>query len=338
MDTSTTKKSICILLCASVCAISAMALSGCNKVSDNNDTTTQPVTSATSNVATKDEAAVDALTDLGISTSSLGIDPQILHDTKNTAGFQLDMPKDGDSIAILHTSVGDITLRFFPDQAPKTVTNFLNLAKAKKYDNTIFHRVMKDFMVQGGDYEKADGTGGTSSYGSNFEDEFCDKLYNLRGAVSMANSGPDTNGSQFFINQKTPEAYEKSGGWNSLCEQWTTVKSQLANYKDSNLLSTYVQQYGTYFYDTDIVPQAVQDLYKKYGGNAYLDGAYNAADRGHTVFAQVIDGMDIVDKIAAVDTGDNDKPKKDIKIKTVELKTYSQKDAKTETTTASTTK
>ena len=98
-------------------------------------------------------------------------------------------PKDGEQIAILHTSMGDITWRFFPENAPKAVENFITLAKDGKYDNTIFHRVWDDFMVQGGDYEKHDGTGGTSAFGSAFEDEFCDTLYNIRGSVAMANSG-----------------------------------------------------------------------------------------------------------------------------------------------------
>ena len=179
-------------------------------------------------------------------------------------------------------------------------------------------------MIQGGDYENANGTGGTSSYGESFEDEFCDKLFNIRGAVSMANSGPDTNGSQFFINQTTPEAYKKNGGFSAFENQWANIKAQLENYKDSELFSAFVQQYGTYCYNTDVISDDIKKLYDDNGGNPYLDGAYNAVDRGHTVFAQVIEGMDVVDSIAsvAVDSSTN-KPTEDVKVTSVEITTYS---------------
>ncbi|USP70921.1 peptidylprolyl isomerase [Ruminococcus sp. FMBCY1] len=260
---------------------------------------------------------------MGIVPSTVGINPSINHDD-NKVGFQLDAPNDGDTIAIMHTSKGDIKLRLFADQAPKTVTNFINLSKEGKYDNTIFHRVINDFMIQGGDYENANGTGGTSSYGESFEDEFCDKLFNIRGAVSMANSGPDTNGSQFFINQTTPEAYKNNGGFSAFENQWANIKAQLENYKDSELFSAFVQQYGTYCYNTDVISDDIKKLYDDNGGNPYLDGAYNAVDRGHTVFAQVIEGMDVVDSIAsvAVDSSTN-KPTEDVKVTSVEITTYS---------------
>ncbi|MBF6978710.1 peptidylprolyl isomerase [Tuanshanicoccus lijuaniae] len=99
---------------------------------------------------------------------------------------------------IMHTNKGDIELVLFKDQAPKTVENFVELAKKGYYDGVIFHRVIKDFMIQGGD-PTGTGMGGESIYGESFEDEFSRELFNLRGALSMANAGPNTNGSQFFI-------------------------------------------------------------------------------------------------------------------------------------------
>ena len=98
------------------------------------------------------------------------------------------------SEATLHTSAGPITVSFFDDEAPKTVANFRKLAGDGFYDGLIFHRVIKDFMVQGGDPEGT-GTGGP---GYTFEDEINDHKV-VRGALAMANAGPNTNGSQFFI-------------------------------------------------------------------------------------------------------------------------------------------
>ena len=99
---------------------------------------------------------------------------------------------------------------------------------------------------------------------------------------------------------------------------------ELENYKDSELFSAFVQQYGTYCYNTDVISDDIRKLYDDNGGNPYLDGAYNAVDRGHTVFAQVIEGMDVVDSIAsvAVDSSTN-KPTEDIKVTSVEITTYS---------------
>ena len=86
----------------------------------------------------------------------------------------------------------------FEDAAPKAVNNFKSLAKEGYYDGVIFHRIIKDFMIQGGD-PTGTGAGGESIYGNKFEDEFSENYYHLRGALSMANAGPNTNGSQFFI-------------------------------------------------------------------------------------------------------------------------------------------
>lgn len=99
---------------------------------------------------------------------------------------------------IMHTNKGAITLALFPELAPKTVENFLGLAEENYYDGIIFHRVISDFMIQGGD-PTGTGMGGKSIWEEEFEDEFSAYLFNLRGALSMANSGPNTNGSQFFI-------------------------------------------------------------------------------------------------------------------------------------------
>ena len=121
-------------------------------------------------------------------------------------GFQQEMPAEGDTVAIMHTTKGDIYIRFFPEAAPKAVENFTTHAKNGYYNGLTFHRVMKDFMIQGGD-PKGDGTGGENIWKTEgFEDEFDKKLMNIRGSLAMANSGANTNGSQFFINQAGPPA------------------------------------------------------------------------------------------------------------------------------------
>lgn len=109
-------------------------------------------------------------------------------------------PKKDDTVAIIHTNYGDIAMNFFKKYAPKGVENFQTLAKKGKYDNTIFHRVIDGFMIQGGDYTNFDGTGGDSCWGKDFQNECVDELSNIRGSVAYANRGPDTNSSQFFIN------------------------------------------------------------------------------------------------------------------------------------------
>ncbi|CAJ1228639.1 peptidylprolyl isomerase [Lactiplantibacillus xiangfangensis] len=114
---------------------------------------------------------------------------------------QLDLSKVKGPKATIKTNFGDIHVQLFPEQAPKSVENFVGLAKKGYYDGIIFHRVMSDFMIQGGD-PTGTGMGGESIWGKPFEDEFSKDVFNLRGALSMANAGPNTNGSQFFIVQK----------------------------------------------------------------------------------------------------------------------------------------
>jgi peptidylprolyl isomerase domain and WD repeat-containing protein 1 len=106
--------------------------------------------------------------------------------------------------AVLHTSMGDIFLRLFPEKAPVAVENFVTHARTGYYNNTIFHRVIRKFMIQGGD-PLGDGTGGESIWGKDFADEISDLKHDKPYRLSMANAGPGTNASQFFITtEKTP--------------------------------------------------------------------------------------------------------------------------------------
>lgn len=188
---------------------------------------------------------------------------------------QLNLDKVEGPKATIKTNHGDIKIQLFPEQAPMTVENFVRLAQKGYYDKTIFHRVISDFMIQGGD-PKGNGTGGTSIWNHLFEDEFSRGLFNLRGALSMANSGPNTNGSQFFIVQ------------------------------NKNMPKRYIKQMEPAGYPKEII-----HAYKQ-GGTPWLDGR-------HTVFGQVIDGMDAVDEIAKVKKDKMDKPLEDVVINTIDI-------------------
>lgn len=304
MKKGTLIKGICAALVLTMST--ALLLTGCgdNTTFTGGGSSAQPTSSQTVELVDFDD---------------IDIDRNIYHDKEHEVGYQLEKPQKGDQIAVMHTSMGDISLRFFPEAAPKAVENFVKHAKDGYYDGLTFHRVISDFMIQGGD-PKGDGTGGESIYGSAFEDEFSDKLFNLRGSVAMANSGADTNGSQFFINQKPADKFES---WDTLDAQWKQVHQQLSQYVASGALQTFMQSVNyIYCLDTDQVSDEVRKLYTENGGNVTLDGAFNAIDRGHTVFAQVYDGMDIVDKISAVEVDANSKPVKDITVKSIEVTTY----------------
>ena len=228
-------------------------------------------------------------------------------------------PEKGDTIIIMNIrDYGTVKFRLFPEYADRGVENFVELAKKGYYDGLKFHRVINEFMIQGGD-PNGNGTGGESVSGGKFEDEFSNKLLNIRGSVAMANSGQDTNGSQFFINQK------KTVDFDSLETSWNSVYKAICQYAESGQLEMFFAMYGSkynLFYNTDIVPEEVKQLYKEQGGNPTLDGAYNALDRGHTVFAQVYSGMDVVDKIAAVSTDEKNKPLEPVIIESIEVTTY----------------
>lgn len=194
--------------------------------------------------------------------------------------LQLKLPETGDTVAVMHTTMGDIKIKLFPNEAPKTVENFTTHAKNGYYDGLIFHRVIKDFMIQGGD-PNGTGTGGQSIWGHSFEDEFNPELHNLRGALSMANSGPNTNGSQFFIVQ--------------------------ANEAPANMID---QMRG--FTAEQGFPSEITDAYEKMGGTPWLDFR-------HSVFGQVFEGMDVVDAIANVKVGAADKPVEEVKINGIDI-------------------
>ena len=212
-----------------------------------------------------------------------------LVDYKVAAEKQMALPNEGDTIAIFKVkNFGEIKVKFFDDIAPKAVENFVTHAKEGYYNGVSFHRVIEEFMIQGGDPEGT-GRGGESIWGKGFAEELAYELVPYRGSLCMASAGTGTSslGSQFFITQ--------------------------ANYSEE--MATYLKQGG--------YPNGLIEEYKTYGG-------YMSLYLQYTVFGQVYEGMDVVDKIAKVETytteeGQADKPVEDVIIETIEVTTYSAK-------------
>ena len=231
-------------------------------------------------------------------------------------GYQLEEPAKGEEIAVMTMKTGEvIKIRFFPDEAPKAVYNFKLHAIQGYYDGLTFHRVMENFMIQGG---SPDGTGtdGVSVWDQDFEDEFASNLVNIDGSLSMANRGPTTNGSQFFINcTNTPVQSSLWSQYEQAFEEFQEVYKENKEYIDSNpSLKTL---------DMDKVNDDYKKLYEAQGGNVHLDGAYSTNGTGHTVFGQVFEGMDSVYALSQAETyPNNDKPLEDMVIEKVEIVVY----------------
>lgn len=209
---------------------------------------------------------------------------------ENEKLIQFEEPYKGQPIATIKTSEGDIKLMLFPNEAPKTVENFVTLSKEGFYDDLNFFRVVPNFMIQGGDPNK-DGTGSHSIYGEKFKDEFASNLRNFKGALSMANSGPDTNGCQFFIVTES-------------------------NQYPADILKQYNEQQKLAGQKVTDFPENVLTKYEEVGGAPYLD--YH-----HTVFGQVIEGMDVVEAISRVEAK-NEMAVNPVVIETIEISYYGE--------------
>ncbi len=247
-------------------------LTGCEGNMNSNEKNENSKTSSTNSSSSSNSKQSTS------SASQQEVDVESL-DFKKAAEKQLAMPEKGETIAIMHIKdYGDVKIKFFKDVAPMAVENFVTHAKDGYYNGLTFHRVINDFMIQGGD-PTGTGTGGESIWGKSFEDEFSYDLVPYRGSLCMANSGANTNGSQFFIEQ--------------------------AKY-DASTAET-LKQYG--------YPENLLEAYKIYGGSMHLFFH-------HTVFGQVIEGMDVVDKVAATETDNNDKPVNAVVIESIEIVEY----------------
>lgn len=193
-------------------------------------------------------------------------------------------PKDGDTIIEMNIrDYGTVKFRLFPEYAEKGCENFVELAKKGYYDGLTFHRIIKNFMIQGGD-PTGTGAGGESVWGGEFDGGTDAHLAHVAGALAYANSGAtSTDGSQFYIVTGVQKITD----------------STFENY----------ESYGYAF------SEAQKKIYKQVGGSPMLDGNY-------TVFGQVIDGLDVVFKAQYVATNANDKPLSDLIIDSVKVGEY----------------
>lgn len=199
---------------------------------------------------------------------------------------------DNEVSADIKTSLGTISVKLFPDIAPKAVENFMTHAREGYYDEVKFHRVMKDFMIQSGD-PRGDGTGGESIWDSPFVPEISNQLYHINGALAMARSGnvtDATQGSQFYIVQNDKDATKQ-----------IDEVAKTAEAADQTPID---------------YPDKIKEAYKD-GGVPFLDSQYS-------VFGQVIKGMDVVQKIADLDveagaSGEKSSPTKDFRIESIKI-------------------
>lgn len=254
-------------------------LTGCSS-----DKATNTASNTTKNTATKNVAKNTTTTNTSKEQTSLD---EV--NFEEAAKKQMAMPEEGETVATIHVKdFGDIKVKFFKEVAPKAVENFLTHAENGYYNGVIFHRVMEEFMIQGGD-PTGTGSGGESIWGKGFGEELSYEIVPYRGSLCMASTGYGTNGigSQFFITQ--------------------------ANYSEE--MDSMLKQGG--------FPEGLLKQYKEYGGYLSLYMQY-------TVFGQVYEGMDVVDKIASVEksmsqTGELSVPVKDVVIESVEVTTYKAK-------------
>ena len=199
-------------------------------------------------------------------------------------------PKEGEEVVVMDIKdYGEVKIKLFPEYADKGVENFVELAKQGYYDGLTFHRVISDFMIQGGD-PNGDGTGGESVWGGEFDGGTDPHLAHAAGAIAYANSGPtEPNGS--------PTASDGS--------QFFIVTGKL--YTEEELDS--LKEYGYNFTDNQ------KKIYETAGGAPWLDGSY-------TIFGQVFSGLDLVFAIQNAETDEADKPLEDIIINSVRVEEY----------------
>jgi len=201
--------------------------------------------------------------------------------------LQLSPLVPGELLATMHTTHGDITLRFFPQQAPMAVENFLTHAWDGFYDGISFHRVIDDFMIQGG-CPLGTGTGGHSIWGGTFGQELDTNLRHFRGALAMAQTAqPQSIGSQFYIVQNTALDSHTRSEFVSMLENQNEIFAEFADGSTATI--------------GDVHPEAALRFFLENGGTPHLDMHFS--QNPHTVFGHTVSGMDVVDAIVRAGNG-----------------------------------
>jgi len=205
----------------------------------------------------------------------------------------------GEELVILHTNHGDITLRLFPKAAPVAVENFITHARNGYYDGLIFHRVIEDFMIQGG-CSRGDGRGGESIWGTGFGPEHNYDLWHFNGALAMAQTNQANSiGSQFYIVHDS-----------NLDARFTRDFNRLLEGRDDVMWPEDWDGTSPHLKVGDIYLREMLEHYLAVGGRPMLDFPFNpqGPNFGHTVFGHVVEGMDVVNAIAATPVDANDRP------------------------------
>lgn len=259
-----------------LCGAMAISLLGCSSDKNKEEVATTPTPTVTESEQVEEEQIEE---------------PTLTEDAKKI--YQFEEVKKGDVVAeIMVKDYGTIKIKLFPKEAPKAVENFTTHAKEGYYDGVKFHRIIDDFMIQGGD-PLGTGFGGESIYGTPFEDEFSSDLYPFRGALCMANSGANTNGSQFFIVQADQE-------------QANLLQDLAKEYYNLSFIEYVKKAYGVVLSESEL------NSFLTYGGTPWLT-------RKHTVFGQVVEGFEVLDDIAETKADDQGSPETPVIIETVRI-------------------
>lgn len=252
-----------------VMLILLLVLTGCDEKESKENTTSNKVTNKATNMSNTTKKSEKEETKVNVNYAE-------------AAEKQMAAPVSGETIATFYIkNYGEIKVKFFKEVAPKAVENFVTHAKDGYYNGVTFHRVINEFMIQGGDPEGT-GMGGESIWKKDFEEELSPELVPYRGSLCMASRGLQNSpslGSQFFITQR--------------------------NYSEQ--MVSYMKAQG---HSEELIEQ-----YKKYGGDIL------SLYQQYTVFGQVYEGMEVVDKIAGVQTDNSDKPTEDVVIEKIEIST-----------------